>query len=136
MKCHQRQIREALADNHSVPADMSKAVVREISYDEAKSIILKYEWLGNMGTTVRSFGLFFEDELAGVACFGHPGSTAISNICGKENADKVYWLARGAGVHWAHPHSASYLINEACKQFGAPWKTREGREMPAKFVFV
>jgi hypothetical protein len=135
-KCHQRKIRESHEDGHPVPKDFSTASVRPIPYDEAKAFILKYEWLGNMGTTVRAFGLFFGDELAAVECFGHPGSEEIKNICGKEHADKVYWLARGACAHWAHEHSSSYLINEACRQMGAPWQTRDGKDMPAKFVFL
>jgi hypothetical protein len=135
-KCHQRKIRESHQDDHPVPTDFSTASVREIPYAEAKAFILKYEWLGNMGTTVRTFGLFFGDELAAVECFGHPGSEPIKNLCGRENADKVYWLARGACAHWAHEHSSSYLINKACELMGAPWKTRDGKDMPAKFVFV
>lgn len=158
MKCHQRKIREA-AEQVAIVSDpeeplkreaaavISNAVVREITYAEAQTVILKYEWLGNMGTTARTFGLFFKhptsgvEYLGGVACFGHPGSTAILDLCGKENADKVYWLARGACVHWAHPHSGSFLVTEACKQFSTPWETRFGettgrRPMPAKFVFV
>jgi hypothetical protein len=114
---------------------MSTARVREIDYDTAKAIIMKYEWLGNMGTTARTFGLFFGEELAGVTCFGHPQGTVV-NVFGKENADKVYWLARGACVHWAHPHSASFLINESCKMFGLPWKTARGEDKPAKFAFL
>jgi len=137
MKAWQRQIRERYVgeEPHAVPADFSTATVREIDYETAKSIILKYEWLGNMGTTVRAFGLFFGNELAGVACFGHPQGTVV-NICGEANADKVYWLARGACVHWAHPHSASYLINASCKKFAQPWTTHKGEEKPAKFVFI
>lgn len=121
---------------------MKNAVVREIDRKTAESVILKYEWLGNMGTSARYFGIYFKhpvtgvEYLAGVNCFGHPGSTAITNICGKENADKVYWLARGACVHWAHPHAGSRLTTEACRLFGTPWKTRDGKDMPAKFVFV
>jgi hypothetical protein len=134
---HQRKIREQHQDGHPVPEDFSTASVREIPYDEAKAFILKYEWLGNMGTTVRAFGLFFGDELAAVECFGHPGSEDIKNICGAEHADKVYWLARGACAHWAPARSASsYLINAACKMMGQPWKTRDGKDMPAKFVFL
>ena len=136
-KAHQRKIREQHEDGHPVPKDFSTASVREITYDEAKAFILKYEWLGNMGTTVRAFGLFFGNELAAVECFGHPGSEDIKNICGVEHADKVYWLARGACAHWAPPRSASsYLINRACEIMGAPWKTRDGKDMPAKFVFL
>lgn len=88
-----------------------------------------------MGTTVRAFGLFFFEELAGVVCFGHPQGTIV-NLFGKENADKVYWLARGACAHWAHPHSASFLINAACKAFHRPWTNGRGEPMLPKFVFL
>jgi hypothetical protein len=135
MRCYQRIVRDQHEDGHPRPKDFSTASVREIPYLLAKDFILKYEWLGNMGTTARAFGLFFAEELAAVECFGHPGAEAIKNICGKENADAVYWLARGANAHWAHAHSSSYLINAACRKFSKPWKTREGREMPPKFVF-
>lgn len=138
-KAHQRLIREKYQDNHPVPADMSTASVRPISYENAKQIIMKYEWLGNMGTTTRAFGLFFSEfpeEIAGVVCFGHPKPGEMNNICGVEHADKLYWLARGACVHWAHEHAGSFLITEACKQMGQPWKTRDGKDMPAKFIFL
>lgn len=136
VKAHQRKIREQHEDGHPVPKDFSTASVREIPYEEAKAFILKYEWLGNMGTTARTFGLFFGDELAAVECFGHPKSPEVLNLCGKEHADKVYWLSRGACAHWAHEHASSYLINKACEMMGQPWKTRDGKDMPAKFIFL
>jgi hypothetical protein len=135
-KAHQRLIREKHEDGHPVPADLSTATVRPITYAEAEQVIMKYEWLGNMGNTVRAFGLFFGEEIAGVVCFGHPKNPEILNVCGEEHADKVYWLSRGACVHWAHPHSGSFLITEACKQMGAPWETRDGEARTPKYVFL
>jgi hypothetical protein len=136
-KCHQRIVRDRLKDDHPVPEDFSTATVREISYAEAKAFILKYEWLGNMGTTARTFGLFFGDELAAVECFGHPGSEGIKNICGKEHEDKVYWIARGACAPWVPDRgAASYLIARSCEMMGQPWKTAKGREMSPKFAFL
>jgi hypothetical protein len=149
VKCHQRKIREAAAlteidDPEALEAakDIKNAVVREIDRKTAESVILKYEWLGNMGNSARYFGIYFKhpttgsEYLAGVNCFGHPGSISINQICGKEHVEKIYWLARGACVHFAHPHAGSLLTTEACKLFGKPWKTRDGKDMPAKFVFV
>ena len=54
-KCHQRLIREHMAaqpepdleEKRTLAADFKNAVVREISYDEAKNLILANEWLGN-----------------------------------------------------------------------------------------
>ena len=122
--CHQRQIRDAQHDGHPVPKDFSRAEVREVSYDEAKRVILKYEWLGTMGTTRRHFGLFFDGELAGVECFGATAGTGVQYLCGVEHADRVMTLCRGACVHWAHEHSASFLIPRACKLLA-----REGKNI-------
>jgi hypothetical protein len=124
-KAHQRVIRERMAEQpepdleekRRLAADFKNAAVREISYDEARNLILANEWLGNMGTTEFSFGLYFGEHLAGVACFGRTAGTNVAaSICGAEHAHRVATLCRGACVHWAHPHSASFLINAACKK--------------------
>jgi hypothetical protein len=89
--------------------------VREIDFDTAHRIIRQYEWLGNMGTTEYAFGLYFGPHLAGVVCFGRTAGTNVnSSIAGEKNAALVKTLCRGACVHWAHPHSASFLISRAC----------------------
>jgi hypothetical protein len=124
-KCHQRVIREHMAkqpepqlkEKRALAADFKNALVRAISYDEAKNLILANEWLGNMGTTEFTFGLFFGAYLGGAICFGSTAGTNTKNsVCGAEHADKVLTLSRGACVHWAHPHSASFLINAACRE--------------------
>ena len=124
-KCHQRLIREHMAEQpeadleekRKLAVDFKYAVVREISYDEARNLIVANEWLGNLGTTEWSYGLAYGDHLAGVVCFGRTAGTNVAtSVCGPENAHKVATLCRGACVHWAHPHSASFLINAACKE--------------------
>ncbi len=123
MTCHQKQVRERksqtpLPDEHhrrAAASSFENATVVPLTKVEAKSVILDYEWLGNMGTTQFCYGLFFGWYLAGVACFGSTGGTNVPvSICGKEYASRVITLCRGACVHWAHPHSATYLINRAC----------------------
>ena len=123
-KAHQRLIRERHAlepdplidEKRALAASLKNGMVREISKSEAKKIILKYEWLGNMGTTDFAFGLYFSKYLAGAVCFGRTaGTKTAASICGKEYAHLVITLNRGACVHWAHPHSASFLITHACR---------------------
>src|ERR1019366_3319953 len=66
-KAHQRVIREQmarlpeadLAEKRRLAADFKNAVVREISYDEGKNLILGNEWLGDKGIPGFAFGLFF-----------------------------------------------------------------------------
>src|SRR5271165_1061704 len=118
-KARQRKIREnhanqpdpLLAEKQSLATSLSNASVQEVDYHTAKTLIEQYEWLGNMGTTDYSFGLYFGKYLAGAVCFGRTAGTKTApSICGKEYAHLVITLNRGACVHWAHPHSASFLI--------------------------
>lgn len=123
MKAHQRIIRErhatekdpVLADKRFLARSFDSASVREVPNVVAKEVIKKYEWLGNMGCTDYSFGLYFGEHLAGVSCFGRTaGTKTAASVCGDKYAGMVRTLCRGACVHWAHPHSASYLIPKAC----------------------
>jgi hypothetical protein len=95
---------------------LKNAVVRQIDRETAKTIILKYEWLGTMGTTDFQFGLYFGEYLAGVVCFGRTaGTKTAASVCGRKYSDRVKVLNRGACVHWAHPQSASFLDSVACR---------------------
>lgn len=133
-KAHQRLIRERreleysrgeipiqlslLNDlRHPPKADISTAIVRPISYTQAKQIILDYEWLGSMAQrTTHCFGIFFEGILGGVTCFSIPPTPqAATGVCGNDYASIVKTLSRGACVYWAHPHSASKLISLSLK---------------------
>lgn len=119
-KAWQRVIREnletkAIKNGFVKPEqDIKQSVVKRISYDLAKTIILEYEWLGKMGQGRFCYGIFFEEQLAGVVCFGLPASLTAGNLCGETlSKDRAICLERGACVWWAHPHSASRLINKA-----------------------
>jgi hypothetical protein len=115
-------IRESLAEQpdpllkekKALAIDFRQAVVREITFEQARDVILTYESMNS--STKHSFGLFFGQYLAGVVCFGSTaGSHVAESVCGQEHKHKVIALVRGAsGVHWAHPHSASFLISAAC----------------------
>ena len=127
-KAFQRVIKESLVllpepdidEKKRLAADFTTASVREITFKQARDVILKFEWLGNMGTTRFSYGLYFGTHLAAVSCFGSTaGSNVFKSICGEEHAHEAITLVRGASAHWAHPHSASFLISEACRQMTA-----------------
>ena len=56
-----------------------------------------------------------EGELVGVVAFAAGPAPESGDMCGREHRDRAVCLARGAWVHWAHPHAASFLISRACK---------------------
>ena len=141
MKCHQRIIREQEAlrpdpDEHlkrEAAASFENATVREITRKEAETIITRYEWLKNCGSTRWCMGLIFrhpvtgQEFLGGVALFGDSAGTNVyASICGEDWKRKAVTLARGACVPWADRvipkdgkihtgAAASFLINWACR---------------------
>jgi hypothetical protein len=137
-KAHQRIIREKIAkESNDHPAfsffgynypkaDIKKAILREVSRKEAENIILQYEWLGTMGITQKHYGIFFENELAGVICFGTFSSlTSYETYIGEKYKDRGIQLTRGACTHWSHDHSGSKLIG---------YGLREMKKLGYKFV--
>jgi hypothetical protein len=105
-----------MEEKKALAASLKNAVVREIDRETAKQIILKYEWLRNMGTSDYYFGLYFRDHLAGAVCFGRTaGTKTAESVCGKKYAGLVTTLVRGACVHWAHDHAGSFLDAHACR---------------------
>lgn len=128
MKAHQRLVRELraklpdplLKEKRKLAKDFSQARVEQISYDLAKNVILRNEYLGSMGSASHCFALYLGEYVASVVCFGSTAGTKVAgSVCGPEHKDKVTVLVRGATEHWAHKHSASYLIPRACDLMAA-----------------
>ena len=127
MKAHQRIIREKFAaagdDHHLLGLNTSPQNARfcEISHKEARVIIKKYEWLGSYcNAPIAAFGIFWSGECGGVVVYGAPSPPIVArSALGKDAAKEVCQLARGACVHWAHPHAASMLIAYSTRQMGA-----------------
>ncbi len=125
-KAWQRMVREEEAARpaddlfglHNGPprVDLKSAEVVPIDYATAKAIILKYEWLKSMPAIVREcFGIYFDGHCGGVAVFGDEYSENLGHWNEYGFTGKMRLLARGACVHWAHPHTASRLIMSAIK---------------------
>jgi len=111
--CFQRQLREKM-DEGRPTTSLTGAKMREIPFKVAQEFILKYEWLGTMGTTKFSLGMFCEDELTGVMCFGlTAGTGALSEVFGEGNKSYGIVLVRGACASHAHPHSGSWMVGQA-----------------------
>jgi predicted nucleic acid-binding Zn ribbon protein len=114
-KAHQRIIRERLAANGvERTADIRTALVQAISTAEAKAVIEQFEWLGTMPAAVRHcFGIFFAGELGGAVVYASEPSESLHVWDRYKFTGKIIALARGACLHWAHPHAASKLIRRS-----------------------
>ena len=110
MTAHQRIIRDS-QEPRDGPTSLHGYSVETISKGDAIPLILRYEWLGNVGQATMFVGLLSPDrELHGVACFGHGPGGDITDIIGPSIC-----LTRGACVHYAPKNAASFLIMRACK---------------------
>lgn len=123
-KSHQRIIRERIAvepsdDLFSMPApsNLRESQVKPISYDTAKTIILKYEWLGTMPPCVlKCFGIYFDGICGGAIVLSEP--THKNVVKAKTIPRDALYLSRGACAYWTPKNSASHLISTALKTLG------------------
>jgi hypothetical protein len=111
---HQRKIREYYqqVEPRRAAADLIGYAIETISRQDAMQLILRYEWLGTIGSATHFIGLLSPTrEIEGVACFGYGPAGNIRQLIGAP----ALCLERGACVHYAPRNAASFLINGACK---------------------
>jgi hypothetical protein len=143
MKAHQRFIREQLATTEpTFNADISNAVVREISRNDARKVIIAYEWLGTMPAfIVKCFGIFFKQpdnwmgdevwECGGVVVYSSDYSENLGTWDRYGFTGKIICLSRGACKWWSHEHSASKLIRQSMKMLPEKYKVVTATTDPA-----
>ena len=95
---------------------LSKSEVREIDHATAKTIIEKYEWLGNMGVmNLHHFGIFFDGHLGGVVVYTVEYIENLGKWDSYGFTGKIILLSRGACSHWTPVGTASRLIRRSMK---------------------
>lgn len=127
MKAHQKIIRDRLkqTDDETIPdvIDISEAVVKAISREQAKAIIEKYEWLGCLAAVNWFYyGIFFRGICGGVVIYGQEYIENLGVWDKYGYTGKIILLNRGACTYWAHPHSASKLIRASMKMLPEKYK--------------
>ena len=117
MKAHQRVIREQMADHHIVglfpdsptTATLHTAVIKQIDFKTAATIILVYEWIGTMPLPKACrylYGIYFDGYLGGVAVYVEPSTRQFNRTFPRQ----VVQLNRGACAAWTPPNTASYFL--------------------------
>lgn len=129
---HQKIVRDRLATEDpaplglTLPVKIERAVLQQVSFQQAKSIILQYEYLGTMPSGFRcAYGIFWQGYCGGVVVCGSPNPMQIANsVFGGKWQDQVMQIHRGACVWWAHQHSASRLIGYTMRELSKENKWR------------
>ncbi len=112
--CWQYLIKKRMSQTNPVIVLTSPISIQtvELNWHQAQEFILKYEWLGNMGTSNRCFGLLLDKNLASVVCYGPPiAPSRYNRILGSTFSQNVIQLCRGATAYWAPKWAASKLIS-------------------------
>lgn len=124
-KVRQKYAQEESANPYWEEFDLSisNSVVKEISYNDAKQVIEKYEWLGCMPVCVKHcFGIFFPHKtearwlLGGVTVFAseYAENTGVWDKYGF--GGKIILLARGVCVHFCPKNTNSHLIMKSIER--------------------
>lgn len=97
--------------------DVKKAIVRPVTRNLAKQIILKYEWLGTLVPAQLYYGIFFGNYCAGVTCvsLGGGGANVYAHKEWGVTPQELAYLNRGANVHWSPKGANSKLVSWTCR---------------------
>lgn len=125
MKAHQSVIRDQLAtaSNNTlftdiqIPKDINlqTALIKQINYKTASTIILPYEWIGTMPLPKSCrymFGIYFNNILGGAIVYVEPSTRQFNKLYPRQ----VLQLNRGACAHWTPKNTASKLIAHSLKE--------------------
>lgn len=103
--------------------DLKKSKIERISVNQAKELIVKYEYLGKMSTINQyCYGLFFPHKIeqdkwimAGAVVFGAEYSESLGRWDKYGYTGRILLLNRGVCLHYAPKNSNSKLIMGAIK---------------------
>lgn len=85
--------------------------IRQIDYKTAMYYVINFHYLHRKAPCSFAFGLFLNDEIKGVICYGTPSSSPLrSGICGPEEKDNVIELTRLWVCDSVGKNGESYLI--------------------------
>ena len=98
---------------------LSEYKIKQISYAEAMTIIIKNHYLHRKAPCSIAFGLFIDGQIKGVICYGTPSSAPLrKGIAGAENVSNVIELTRLWVCDSVPKNGESYLIGNTIKRSG------------------
>ncbi len=93
--------------------------IRQIDYSTAMAVIVREHYLHRKAPCSVAFGLFLDDQLKGVVCYGTPSSAPLrSGIAGSEHACNVAELTRLWVCDSVPRNGESFLIGRTVGKAG------------------
>lgn len=98
---------------------LDKYKIKKVDYNTAMNIVVKNHYLHRKCPCSIAFGLFLNDDIKGVICYGSTGSAALSKgIAGEENSCNVIELNRLWLCDTVPKNGESFLIGNTIKNCG------------------
>jgi hypothetical protein len=113
-----------LADGRGHPSSikimaLEQYQIAKIDYCTAMDIVVKEHYLHRKAPCSSAFGLFLDEKIVGVICYGTPSSAPLrSGIAGAENANNVVELTRLWVSDAVPKNGESFLIGRTLKHAG------------------
>lgn len=100
-------------------ASLLDCEIREISYAEAMRVVVRSHYLHRKCPCSTAFGLFYDNSILGVICYGTPSSAPLRRgIAGEENAKNVIELTRLWVCDSVPKNGESMLIGRTIRRCG------------------
>ena len=127
-KAHQRVLRDQIKKEqknnlfgeslYPKISNFKNLKISEITFKQAKKIIMKYEWLQSMphrfGYRV-SHGIYFKNTLGGALVYAQPQVRSLGLFKEDFGAKSIIQLSRGACAFWTPVGTATKLISKSSK---------------------
>lgn len=95
--------------------DVSRCYSKPVNYQTAAKMVEEFHYAHRVPSIVLAIGMYVDDVLAGVCCYGVPANSNLMDLCGTENRNKVLELNRLFIHEWAGHNSESWLIGQSFK---------------------
>ena len=92
--------------------DVTRCYSRPVNYQTAAHMVEQYHYAHRVPSIMLAIGMYVDDVLAGVCCYGTGASPRAMAVCGEENAPYTLELNRLFVHEWAGRNSESWLIGQ------------------------
>jgi hypothetical protein len=108
---------------NSINLDLKKAIIREVDFITAKTVVEQYEWLGCMpAISWYCYGIYFDNICGGVVVFSPEYIENLGRWDKYDYTGKIILLSRGVCLHWTPINTNSKLIMGAIRMLPEKFK--------------
>jgi hypothetical protein len=101
--------------------DLSRCHSRPVSHRTAARMVEEFHYAHRVPSIVAAVGMYVDDVLAGVCCYGIPANSNVQRACGEAWASGTIELSRLFIHDWAGRNSESWLVAQSFRWLRDKW---------------